>query len=376
VATLREFTRTARGYTGYEFHKLPGCDGCSVVALDGRKVIGRTAVTIPSATPSVIRRDLTYKVAGEPEFVDGTIHAGNGAVKRLSVVVADPVTGQKLASSEEGKQACTGKGESRCPDGGDLLYRLGGAPADRDVLLTLSNGGRAVDTRRVHLAPAGEVTQAPALTVPRGKGPRSLEGDVLNGGPFPPGGKPVDSSGALRFTARLLDANQSEVRRTAIRPGSESFVLDDLPACADCTLELLRNGDNVDDRVPVTIRPDTPSVTLADVRWDAITGGAYVQGDLVLRRRSEAGEIRVQVLDSAGKVLVDSTKVRGGKEKGGSSPIRDKGTYPYRLGGIPRTAGKVKVVVLQRSTRIGSTSVTIAPGNADTAVPDIKVDPR
>jgi hypothetical protein len=55
-------------------------------------------------------------------------------------------------------------------------------------------------------------------------------------------------------------------------------------------------------------------------------------------------------------------------------PTPPKSTLPYRLGGLSRDAGKVKVVVMDGKRRVASTNVNIAPGAADTRVPDLRVD--
>ena len=375
---LRKFRLTSLGYTGYQFQRLEACAECTLRLLDGKRVVSRVQVTIPDVAPSVTRRDLNFSDAGEPEFVAGAISAGDTRARRLKVVVTDAVTGEQLASSAEGDRACSSDG-TRCPTGDTMLYRLGGVPPEREVVLTLQVAGRASDSRRIRTAPEDEVTQAPTLVVPYGRGPRSLQGTVVNAGPFGPGGEPRERARRTVLTARLLDENQDEVRRAPVRPPdvadgtgrSNTFTLDDLPACESCTLELLRADGTVDDRVPVGVRADSPSVTVADLRWQALTGGAYVQGDVVLRGRTVPKELSVRVLTSDGKVLADSSRVgRGGD--GGEQPGK---RLAYRLGGIPRDAGRVRVVVLTRNKRLASTTVTLAPGTADTMVPDLRVDP-
>jgi hypothetical protein len=78
-------------------------------------------------------------------------------------------------------------------------------------------------------------------------------------------------------------------------------------------------------------------------------------------------ELTVRVLSSANKVLADSSKLptRG--------TTADTDSFAYRLGGIPRDAGNVKVVVLRKGKTVASATVAIVPGAADTAVKDLKV---
>jgi hypothetical protein len=295
------------------------------------------------------------------------------------VLVTDAATGERLAASAETDRPCAASGKGGCPDAGDLAYRIGGAPAGRDVVLTLLSGTQALDSRRVQLEQAGVVTQAPALVVPYGAGPRSLQGHVLPAGPFGIGGEPTHWAKPVKLTVRLLDQNETEVQRATVHATdrtelSDSFALGDLPACEGCTLELLDGGGIVQDRVPVTVRPDSPGVTVADLGYQQLPGGAYVQGKIVARRQTSPGKLRVQVLDAAGKVLADSDKVRTAGSGGGGGGGKSATRFDYRLGGIPRELGTVKVVVLGGKTKLASTNVTLAPGTADTNVPDLKVD--
>jgi hypothetical protein len=222
--------------------------------------------------------------------------------------------------------------------------------------------------------------------LPRGKGPRSVQGTTLNAGPFPPGLEPADPRKGTILEARLLGSDQTEIaRRPARLPGTASdddgvsYFLDNLPECQGCTVELLRGDGVVEDRVAVDVRAALPSVTVTDLRWGALSGGSYVEGRIVLRQGIAAtSQLAVQVLDANGKVLADSSRIRSAAKKTGSGGVgRTRGPFPYRLGGIPRDTDKVKVVVFDPENRkktLASTTVTLAVGGADTKVPDLKVD--
>ena len=374
------FTRTPLGYTGFQISGLQPCADCTLVLVEGKKVVDRAPVVVPEATGSLVRRDFNYARAGKPEFVSGAVLAGDAGARGLRVVVTDAATGEKLAGTDEGQQACAGG--LRCPSGETMLYRIADVPPDRDVILTLERKGTPVDTHRVHTAPANEITQAPLLVVPRGKGPRSIQGTVTNGGPFPPGDEPRDPPRGTNLVARLLGRDGSELARgparAALERGEEvSYFLDKLPECMGCTVELLRADGVVEDRAVVDVRSDSPSVTVADLSWQAISGGAYVQGQIVLRQGSiPVDELAVHVVGSDGRVLADSTKVNGAMKAGAGLKARGRKSHSYRLGGIPRDVDKVKVVVLRRFKKktLASTTVTLAVGGADTKVPDLKVD--
>ena len=387
IRVLDRFTKTPLGYTGYEMTGLDPCENCTLSLLDpgeGKKPVSSATVTVPDVKPSLVRRDFNYARAGGPEFLSGAVLAGDIGARGLRVIVTDAASGEKLAGTDEGDQAC--KSGLRCPKGDTMLYRIAEVPPDRDVILTLQRKGTAVDTQRVHTAPADEITQAPLLVLPRGKGPRSIQGTTLNGGPFQPGLEPADPRKDTTLEARLLGSDQTEIaRRPARLPGTArdddgvSYYLDNLPECQGCTVELLRSDGVVEDRVAVDVRADSPSVTVADLRWGALSGGSYVEGRIVLRQGFAAtSELAVQVLDANGKVLADSTRIRPGAKAAGISAVgRSRGPFSYRLGGIPRDADKVKVVVFDpenRKKRLASTTVTLAVGGADTKVPDLKVD--
>jgi Concanavalin A-like lectin/glucanases superfamily len=363
----------ATGYVGYALTGLDACNGCTVALVKFKKTLARLPVTIPKTSPSVTRRDLDYARDGEPEYLNGTVIANDVRAKRIGVVVADAVTGKRLAASAEGDDAC-GSG-TRCPVGGEQAYRIGSVPPNRDVVVTLVLDKRAADSRRLRTAPAGEVTQVPALIVPRGKGPRSLQVQVVNAGPYAPGRTPAEPAKPVTVTARLLSSAGTEVATASARlskpeAGADynALFLDALEPCAGCSLELA-TPDGVEDRAPVEVRSESPSVAIASVGWRRLTGGAYVEGKIVDRSgRLKPAQLSVQVLSSSGRVLSDSAKVPAADTR------PDRESFNYRLGGIPRDAGKVKIVVLgDKRQRLASTTVTIAPGGADAHVPDLRL---
>jgi hypothetical protein len=358
------------GYSTYSLTKLPACAGCQAVLVDADtgRVVDRAGVDIPSRASSVTRRDLAYAKAGDPEFLEGVLDPGAGGTRNLSVRVTDAATGKQLATTREAEASCASG--TRCPPAqstAELAYRLGGLPAGRPVVITLLSGTAALDSRRIDLSPAGEVTQAPELFVPRAAhGPRSLQGELLDALAFRPGARPAAVPAGVALTAELLGAGRRSLGRARVTAGR--FALPSLEPCAACTLELTQADGTVEDRVGVTIRDDSPGVTVADLSFGALTGGAYVQGTIVPRREAAPGRLRVEVLDAAGKALADSNRVTR------ACPCPSAARYAYRLGGIARTAGPLRVVVLVDNKRAASTTVTIAPGDADTAVPDLKVD--
>ena len=382
IRSDERFRKTALGYTGYELGDLNPCENCTVSLIEDRKVVSSAPVTVPAESPSLVRRDFNYAKAGKPEFLAGGVLIGDAGAKGLTVVVTDAASGEKLAGTDEGQQACASG--TRCPSKETLLYRIAGVPPDRDVILTLQRKGTPVDTQRVHTAAADEITQAPLLVLPRGKGPRSIQGVVLNAGPFPPGEEARDPTTSTVLAARLVATDGTELKRGTARLvaddariGSASYFLDNLPECMGCTLELLRPDGVVDDRAVVDVRADSPSVTVSDLRWQAISGGSYVDGQVVVRKGAiAASDLVVQVIGADGKVLADSIKVRGKSKSASGATGRARGPFTYRLGGIPLDASKVKVVVFERGRKksLASTTVTLAVGGADTKVPDLKVD--
>ncbi len=77
----------------------------------------------------------------------------------------------------------------------------------------------------------------------------------------------------------------------------------------------------------------------------------------------------MQVRTADGKVLADSARIAGDVAR---SPAV---AHPlYRLGGIPRDAGTVTVVVLAGKAKLASARVTIPVGAGDAHVPDLQID--
>ncbi len=356
----------ASGFTSYMMAGLDPCHGCRMQLRRGSDLVDSVPVTVPARTPSVTRADLDFR-DGKPAFIDGVVQAGARSEPALSVAALDPLTGAVLASTPQASQ-CAG-----CVAGAALPYRLGGAPAGRTVLLALRSRSKILDSRVVELSPEGLVTQAPVLVVPRAGSARVLQGAVYSAGPFGPGLSPADL-GKAKLTVVLRGDNGAELGRAdvaqakgASRAGA-GYALSGLPPCAECTVEL-RSGTTLEDRAAVTIRPETAAVAVADLGARAISGGAYVQGALVPRRGERVAGVTVQVHGPEGKLLADSAQIRGDSARPGTvaRPL-------YRLGGIPRDAGTVTVVVLAGRAKLASTRVTIPVGAGDAHVPDLQID--
>jgi hypothetical protein len=118
------------------------------------------------------------------------------------------------------------------------------------------------------------------------------------------------------------------------------------------------------------VRSDSPSVSVADLGYAKMQGGAYVFGNVTLRKAASLPrEVLVQVLDQTGKVLADSSTVPVARQN-----IPRATSFAYRLGGIPRDAGPLKVVVIMKKKKLASAAVTLAQGNADTQVQDLRIE--
>ena len=368
--SVKDFARSGTGYTGYLFSGLDPCEGCRVVLIHRGAKVAEEEVTIPARTPGVTRRDLNTRAAGEGEFLMGTVVRNAAEPRSLRIEARDAATGEVLGTTPRSTGRCVLASKCQRP-----IYRLGKLPPDRDIVLTLLNGSNAVDSQRITTAPEGEVTQAPVLIVPWSRTKRSLHGYVRPGGSFGPGGEPrlPRTEG---FVARLLDPSQRVVGETRMSPNLETaltanlFVIDNAPPCQGCTLELLE-GNVVSDRVAVDVRAGEPAVTVQDLGQAALSGGAYVQGDLVVRRPGDASGLHVQVLGADRRVLIDSAKVR---DYDGAANRKAGEHLRYRLGGIARDAGTVTVAVFDGRKRLSSRNVTLAGGIADTEVPDLRVD--
>jgi hypothetical protein len=364
----------------YELDRLPACQGCTVVLSEGKQSLAKAKVDITGAAPNVHRLDLHAARAGDTEFLDGAVVNGDKPTDTFVVKVTDAGTGALLADSSRRGTAAACGGKDRCIRTGRLLYQLAGLPAGRDVIVTLFAGKRqartAVDSRRITLAPEGEISEAPDLLVPVGGAPagatRVLDGHVLLGGAFAPGGKSPAVPAGHPLSVRLVDAGGTPVASGPVTGGE--FQLTGVPACDGCSLELLSDGTVVQDRAAVDIRPDN-GTTRQDLSFDEIPGGAYVQGSLVLRRATSAEGLRVQLLDSGGHLLSDSNRlVACGRAV--HRPCTVAKRLDYRLGGVPLGTDRVTVLVLNGKKRLASARVTVAGGGiADTRAPDLSIAP-
>jgi hypothetical protein len=365
----------------YELDRLPTCQGCTVVLSEGKQSVAKAKVDVTGAAPNVHRLDLHAAKAGDTEFLDGAVVNDDKATDTFVVKVTDAATGALLAdSSKRGTAAACGRNE-RCIRTGRLLYQLGGLPAGRDVIVTLFAGKRqartAVDSRRITLAPEGEISEAPDLLAPVGGAPagatRVLDGHVLLGGAFAPGGKSPAVPAGHPLSVRLVDAGGTPVASGPVT-GGDKFQLTGVPACDGCMLELLSDGTVVQDRAAVDIRPDN-GTTRQDLSFDEIPGGAYVQGALVLRRATSAEGLRVQLLDAAGHLLADSNR-QAACGRAVHRPCTIAKRLDYRLGGVPLGSDHVTVLVLQGKKRLATARVTVAGGGiADTRAPDLSIAP-
>jgi hypothetical protein len=366
---------------GYELDQLPKCSGCTVVLREDKRVVSREKVDIAGPGPSVRRLDLHYAKAGDPEFLDGVVV--NGAVGTpLAVVVTDAASRKVLTDSRK-------RGTFQCPKGGDcvrsgrLLYRLGSLPPDRDVVVTLFAGREGadipVDSQRLRLEPEGQITEAPDLLVPLGRVPgrptRVLDGHVRLGGAYAPGGASAAPPAGHQLSVRLVDPTGAAVATGAVA-ADKTFRLDDVPACAGCSLELLSDGTTVQDRAGVDVAPEV-GTTRQDLSFDELPGGSYVQGSLVVPKGSTADKLRVQVLGPDGALLADSKRLPAPcVQSPHGHRCRSAKRFDYRLGAIPAGTGRVTLVALQGSRRLASAHVDLPGGTADAQAPDLEVAPR
>ena len=362
---------SASGFTTYTMSGLDPCSGCTMQLRSGGDLVDSVPVTVPARKPSVTTADLDFR-DGKPAFIDGVVQTSSRSFPELTVVALDPSTGAVLASTPRATEK-TGTSGARPTANAKLPYRLGGAPAGRTVLLALRSRSTTLDSRLVELSPEGQTTQAPVLTVPSAGSGRVLQGAVYPAGPFGPGLAPAGVAKS-RFTVVLRTDDGTELTRAKIGAVKESsstsvgYALSGLAPCDECTVELL-NGTTLEDRAAVTIPAVTAAVTVADLGAGAISGGAYVQGALVPRQGEKVTGVTVQVRTADGKVLADSARIAGDVAR---SPAV---AHPlYRLGGIPRDAGTVTVVVLAGKAKLASARVTIPVGAGDAHVPDLQID--
>ena len=118
-------------------------------------------------------------------------------------------------------------------------------------------------------------------------------------------------------------------------------------------------------------------MTVADVGYGTLLGGAYVEGTIVLRKSSRLpSDAKVQVLDASrqGRRGLDEGAGEQEEQRRGRRGLhRHEVRLPPRRHPAHRPA-TLKLVVLQGKKKVASTNVTLAPGLADTHVQDLKVD--
>lgn len=381
---------TPAGVT-YSLDGLGACTSQCALELRVGKDTRSFPVAVPDRSPSVTRADLRYPATGTSEFLEGYVQTF--ARTGVRVTVADARTGKLLADSATVPDPTCHTG-ARCPPRaavpvtGYAPFRLGGLPAERDVKVVLSVGGKAVDTKALTTERAGQVSNAGVLVAPlSAPHGRTVVGNVVSGrGSVPGGATPrvdpkaikgvrlVDAAGKVLGQAPLISP------RSAARTGapaaqtasvtSYGYELTGLPAaCADCEVELVESSGAVGDRVPVTVPDEQVSVTPApDLRDGELTAGKWVTVAVNPTATVGVRDVRVTVTGPDGRVLADSAATKACPGSSGVCGGVSSGTLTYRLGGVPADTTNVLVTVSLRGRKVASSNVAFAPGAVESGV--------
>jgi hypothetical protein len=377
----------------YSLYGLPPCANCKLKLIDGPMVADHARVTIP-ASPSIslIRRDLQLRDASG-HFIGGAVRAPDSIrPDRLRIVVRRPGDPAVIADSEQLPHACRpGTDASHCHRG-QPTYRLGGIPANTPVLVTLSlkTGGtwNPVDSRFLVTAARDQDTNVPGLELLPGVGAHDpgvqVYGYIVPGGPFAPGADAAPIAARASYSVSVLDAGGHLLGHTTATSGAHAmsdlrYQIIGLKSCDQCTVELRGHGGVLEDRAPLSLPAESPSVTRApNLDTGHAAGGPYLTGSLSARTAFSHSDVVVRVLDANGEVRVSSTDAnvsqRCGIPPGPCARSRDAS---FRLGHMPLD-GQVTVGVMDTHTRrvLASARVTLAGNGADTFMPALRLANR
>jgi hypothetical protein len=377
----------------YRLYGLPPCSRCTLKLIDGPRVADHVRVTLPaSPSMSLTHRDLQLRDASG-HFMGGAVSAPESIrPDRLRIVVRRPGHPAAVADSQQLPHACRPGTDANHCERGQMRYRLGGIPANKQVLVTLSlkTGGTwsPVDSRFLVTAPRDQDTSVPELDLLPGVGARDpgvqVYGYIVPGGPFAPGADPAPINARASYSITVLDAGGHVLGQTRATAGTHAttslrYQMTGLKSCSQCTVELRGPHGVLEDRSPLSLPDESPSVTRApNLETGQAAGGPYLTGLLTARTAFSHSDTVVRVLDANGQVRVSSTDAnvsqRCGIPPGRCDRSRDG---RFRLGHMP-SDGQVTVGVLDAHSHrvLASARVTLAGSGADSFTPVLRLAGR